>query len=50
MGKIAMTPRTPAVEAAWAAAYTLLADTMQAAAAESAYEAEAMQTATSASR
>ena len=39
---------TPAVEAAWAAAYTLLADTMQAAAAESAYGAEAMQTATSA--
>lgn len=41
---------TPAVEAAWAAAYTLLADTMQAAAAESAYGAEAMQTAPSASR
>ena len=39
---------TPAVEAAWAAAYTLVADTMQAAAAESAYGAEAMQTATSA--
>jgi hemoglobin-like flavoprotein len=38
----------PAVEAAWAAAYTLLADTMQAAAAGSAYGAEAMQTATSA--
>jgi hemoglobin-like flavoprotein len=39
---------TPAVEAAWAAAYTLLVDTMQAAAAESAYGAEARQTATSA--
>ena len=41
---------TPAVEAAWVAAYTLLADMMQATAAESAYGAEAMQTATSASR
>ena len=39
---------TPAVEAAWATAYTLLADTMQAATAESAYGAKAMQTATSA--
>src|SRR5215813_14139657 len=39
---------TPTVEAAWAATYTLLADTMQAAAAENAYGAEAMQTATSA--
>jgi hemoglobin-like flavoprotein len=39
---------TPAVEAAWAAAYTLLVDTMQAAAAESAYGAEATQTAISA--
>jgi hemoglobin-like flavoprotein len=38
----------PAVEAAWAAAYTLLVDTMQAATAASAYGAEAMQTATSA--
>jgi hemoglobin-like flavoprotein len=38
---------TPAVEAAWAAAYILLADTMQAAAAESAYGVEAMQTAMS---
>ena len=58
MGKIAMTPRTRRCQglgyrgaaSGGVAAYTLLADTMQAAAAESAYGAEAMQTATSASR